>query len=551
MAPSRDALLGHPAFATLKASAREIMRDSPIVKIKVYDDSAHVLFSSDLTQVGDHDRDNPRYGRAILGEVVSALRKKRAFLRFEERVEGLDVVTTYAPIKGGDGETVIGVFELYSDVSPALADLRQTQFVLVAGVTVLLAALYGVLFLIVGRGDRLIRESHDLLQSAKERELELTREQFRALTEHSSNAIIVHRHFLPFYANKAAARIFGYETPQEILDQGDIMALVDERQKVIVRDFHESRLRGEQAPMEYEMLGRRKDGSPVWLENRSFRFELEDGSAICTTLFDITERKRLDDALKESLAQAELANRAKSEFLANMSHELRTPLNAIIGFSDAMLSELMGPLGNETYAEYVDNIHMSGQHLLELINDILDISVIEAGMLELEERDVDPSVAAEAALRLVRPRAEKNRIALHNDLPADLPRLIADERRVKQVLVNLLSNAVKFSPPDSKVTLAGRRDPDGAVVLEIIDNGVGMDEDGVNAALSRFGQVDTGLSRKYEGTGLGLPLSRELMEAHGGSLDITSAPGHGTRVSLRFPAERARPYGGERAPSAV
>ena len=248
---------------------------------------------------------------------------------------------------------------------------------------------------------------------------------------------------------------------------------------------------------------------------------------------DITDRRRAEAELRQAAEAAELANRSKTEFLANMSHELRTPLNAVIGFAEVMENEMLGPLA-ERYRDYVADIRQSGRHLLELINDILDISKIEAGRLELHEEVLDVQGVTENALRLLRERAQSAQVELINEIPASRIYLYADERRVKQILVNLTANAVKFSNPGGQVTISGRRDSDG-LILQVADQGIGMSPEDVPKALRPFGQIDSGLARKHEGTGLGLPLVERLATLHGGSLEIDSAPGAGTTVTVRFP----------------
>lgn len=242
--------------------------------------------------------------------------------------------------------------------------------------------------------------------------------------------------------------------------------------------------------------------------------------------------------LEAAKQRAEAANEAKSRFLGTMSHELRTPLNAIIGFSEMIKEESLGPIGSARYLEYAGDINQSGQHLLDLINDILDLSKVEAGMDELREDEVSVPDINRSVLKLVAQRAEKGGVTLDWAFPDDLPALYADERKLKQILINLMTNAIKFTEPGGTVTLKTWCHMDTGVVFQIIDTGIGIAPEDIPMALSRFGQVDGDLNRKFEGTGLGLPLTKALVEMHGGSLDLQSEIGVGTTVTVRLPAAR-------------
>ncbi len=244
--------------------------------------------------------------------------------------------------------------------------------------------------------------------------------------------------------------------------------------------------------------------------------------------------------LRAALEAAEARSRAKSDFLASMSHELRTPLNAIIGFSEIMRDECFGPIGSERYKGYAGDVHESARHLLRLINDMLDMAKIEAGKLELEESSLEPAELLHAVLRLAAPAGEGRRAPVETELPADLPLLTADERKLKQILVNLLSNALKFTPVQGCVVVSLRREPDGGFSFLVSDNGIGMAPPDIAVALTPFGQVANRQSRQQEGTGLGLPLSKALAELHGGSLELESALGAGTTATLRLPAWRVQ-----------
>ncbi|MEX0815697.1 MAG: PAS domain S-box protein, partial [Dongiaceae bacterium] len=262
------------------------------------------------------------------------------------------------------------------------------------------------------------------------------------------------------------------------------------------------------------------------------------------TVQDITDRKHEEAALRLAKEQAELANRSKSEFLANMSHELRTPLNAIIGFSEVMRDEMLGPLGTAQYKGYVADIHDSGRLLLGIINDLLDMSKIEAGKLALDESSITVQGIVQSCLRVVQERAAAAQLRLAVRVPDDLPRLRADERLVKQILLNLLSNAVKFTPAGGEVTISAAIEADGRLALAVADTGIGIAPEDMVRALEPFGQIDSSLSRRYEGTGLGLPLAKALIELHGGTLALESRPGAGAVATVRFPPGRVIACGG-------
>ncbi|MEY4965277.1 MAG: hypothetical protein RL274_860 [Pseudomonadota bacterium] len=246
--------------------------------------------------------------------------------------------------------------------------------------------------------------------------------------------------------------------------------------------------------------------------------------------------KKAGNDLTVALGVAAEASHTKSNFLASMSHELRTPLNAIIGFSDTMTMEVFGPL-SERYKSYAADIHYSGEHLLALINDVLDLSRLGAGHADLREEEFDPAELISDSLRMIVGQAAKAQIGLSTHIASDLPWLKADKRRIKQILINLVSNALKFTPAGGQVRVSAQLVP-GGLAMAVSDSGIGIAPEDLPKVMERFGMVDSSLSRKHEGTGLGLPLSKQLAELHGGSLMLESTVDVGTTATVTLPRER-------------
>ncbi|KZC98277.1 PAS domain S-box protein [Oceanibaculum pacificum] len=303
-------------------------------------------------------------------------------------------------------------------------------------------------------------------------------------------------------------------------------------------------MRGERLHYDCEYRVRGDDGDYRWVFDRGSSLRDAGGvTRMVGSLTDITARKVTELQLYEAKERAEAANRAKSEFLANMSHELRTPLNAVIGFSEILRDELFGPLGDARYKDYVCDIGDSGAHLLRIINDILDLSKAEAGKIELIEETLPLDDIVASCCRLLMPKAEDAGVRIETALQPELPLLRGDRQRLKQALLNLGSNAIKFTPRDGVVRIETAL-RDGCLLLSVSDNGIGMNEAELAKAMQPFTQIDSSLQRRYSGTGLGLPLTKSLIEMHGGLLHISSKPGAGTVATIRFPPERTLPRQG-------
>ena len=304
-----------------------------------------------------------------------------------------------------------------------------------------------------------------------------------------------------------------------------------------LREFETSGEESRRMGKRSEISGLRKDGSEFPAEASVSRLKLGNDTLYTVMLHDISERKNADRQIKLAMEEALYASRAKSEFLANMSHELRTPLNAILGFSEALQIGIKGPLSEEQ-SEYIDAVSQSGEHLLSLINDILDLSKLEAGKADVEEEDLDLDQLIDQALLLVSDRAREGKINIGLTSEHDSVHLRGDKRMILQILLNLLSNAVKFTLPEGSVSVNVTATHGSDIELSIKDTGIGMKESDIPHALSTFGQLDGDLDRRHEGTGLGLPLVKSLAELHGGKLELNSEPDVGTEATIIFPHSR-------------
>ncbi|MEK9660885.1 MAG: PAS domain-containing sensor histidine kinase [Alphaproteobacteria bacterium] len=296
-------------------------------------------------------------------------------------------------------------------------------------------------------------------------------------------------------------------------------------------------LGGDTDRFECEYRVRHEDGRYLWVVDRAIaqRDANRQAVRISGVIAEITDRKTAEIALLDAKSAAEQASRTKSAFLANMSHELRTPLNAIIGFSEILKEQTFGPIGNASYAGYANDIWISGRHLLDIINDILDLSRVEAGGISLVSEIVDLGETAERATRMVEGIARAGNIVIDDAIGPSPVLATGDSRAVRQILINLLSNSIKFTPDGGTVRITAHEDNAGMVCLTVSDTGIGMSATDIPAALAPFHQIDNSMTRKYEGTGLGLPLAKALTELMDGRFALHSEPGRGTRVTISLP----------------
>ncbi len=285
-----------------------------------------------------------------------------------------------------------------------------------------------------------------------------------------------------------------------------------------------------------EVIGRHAKGGLIPLFITLGRMGQEE--KFCAVLRDITPWKKAEEELVGARRAAESASEQKSEFLARVSHEIRTPLNAIIGFSDVMIEERFGPIDNDRYRGYLRDINRSGVHVLDLINDLLDISKIEAGKMELTYEAVDLNQLVSETVALLQPQANAERIIIRTSLSRAVPRVVADARSIRQIILNLVSNAIKFTPANGQVIVSTVYEGNGEVVMRVRDTGRGMTEREIEHAMKPFHQVNVTDERRGQGTGLGLPLTKALVEANRAYFDLESTPGEGTIAHVHFPTQR-------------
>jgi PAS domain S-box-containing protein len=362
---------------------------------------------------------------------------------------------------------------------------------------------------------------------------------YRAFFDHAVDGIFrttPDGHYLA--VNQALADIYGYADPETLIcGLTDISAqLYAEPRR---REDFSAQMAANDVVNNFISEIHHRSGRRIWISENARAVRDWSGALLCYegTVKDVTEKFEQERALRAALRQAEIANKMKAAFLSAMSHELKTPLNAVLGFSEIIRDEVLGPVGHDGYREYAGDIHKSGARLLAIINDVLDVSRLEGGLLTIEARPENILDIAEQAVKLARGLTHDQR-RIEIDFPAAMPSLLVDPRRLAQALGNLLANALKFTPPGGSVRLFGCIAAQGDALLTVEDSGIGMAPEMVVAAMESFRQVDGSLARRFEGAGLGLSISKALAELHGGTLRIQSEVGEGTAVTIALPATR-------------
>jgi PAS domain S-box-containing protein len=363
---------------------------------------------------------------------------------------------------------------------------------------------------------------------------------FRAIFENSISGIYQTSPEGRFIsANPALAEILGYASADELISSVtniglEIYARQDDRKAFVQKLLFEGKVSG----IETEVI--RKDGRKIWIMENARVVRSEKGGVQYYegSVWDVTQRKEAEEAMRQARLQAEISSRSRMEFLANMSHELRTPLNAIIGFSEIIKDEVMGSLGVDVYKEYAKDIYDSGNYLLKVISEILEVSKIETGNRELNLNTFRLTRALKSCMTIMSSRVDEAGVDVSIDVPDTLPELLAEELGFKQIMLNLIGNAIKFTPKGGKISVSARMADSGEMIIDIADTGIGMTEEEIVKAMQPFSKVDTNFSTMKAGTGLGLTIVESLVRLHGGQFRLISKKGDGTTARVVMPAFR-------------
>ncbi|TAV88092.1 ATP-binding protein [Rhizobium leguminosarum] len=394
-----------------------------------------------------------------------------------------------------------------------------------------------------GRGDanRFDGRSEDRPERMVEKvaKLQVEVEELRSILETATDGVVVIGTEGDIRSmNRSASALFNYDE-QETRGKPFVMLFAHESQKAVIDYLNGLAGHGVASVLNdgREVIGREAAGGfvPLFMTMG----QLTSSNGYCAVIRDITQWKRTEDELRNAKGAAETANAHKTDFLARVSHEIRTPLNAIIGFSDMMAGERFGPIGHPRYIEYANDIGRSGRHVLDIVNDLLDISKIEAGEMDLDFAAVGLNEAVSEAVALVQPQANGQRVIIRTALSQAVPEVVADLRSIKQIALNILSNAIRFTPSGGQIVVSTSYEANGSVVLRVRDTGIGMTRIELDQAMKPFRQVSSTQSRhRGDGTGLGLPLTKAMVDANRATFTINSAPNEGTLVEITFPSQR-------------
>ena len=546
-----DDIRNHPDTARLHNRLSEIRLGTTILKIKIFSLDGRTAFSSEARQIGEDKSSNGGFISATAGKPITEITHRNQFSAFEQTIFDRGVLSTYIPVRRAGSEQIEGVFEVYDDITPFLANIQQTRDTLLGGVLLVFTLLYGTLFFIVRHAHQIIKRSA-LKQAATEERLSEQLERVRvseaqnrllaSMVEQTPDAILSRdMDGVVVTWNNAAGQLFGY-TAAEAIGQ-PLGGLYQAGSSTEELDAIRSRIRSGQR-FDIEVKRKTRSGAEIdlWITNSPLR----DGSGrqvgAMSVMRDVSLRKQHEREAAAAREAAEAANRAKSEFLANMSHEIRTPMNGVLG----MMELVLGTDLTAEQREYLMLASASGKALIGVINDVLAFSKIEAGRLAIDAMEFSPQECIADAVRMLGLTAKQKGLAIECNIERDVPELvIGDPGRVRQILVNLIGNAIKFTSHGGiTIGLAAPHLADAVTQLSIAvsDTGIGIPHDKQRTIFDAFTQADGGISRRYGGTGLGLAICARLANLMGGSVAVASEPGKGSTftVTMRCAVPAAR-----------
>jgi PAS domain S-box-containing protein len=526
-----DALRAHPRIAQLHRELLQHVRGMSVAKVKVYDLSGRTVYSSEARQIGQDKRTNAGFLAARAGRATSEISHRDQFSAFEQTIADRDVLSSYVPIVTGSPGRIVGVFEVYDDITPLLRQIARTQLLVTAATAAVLFALYSAMYLVVRRSNAILRRQAD---ERREAQLCMHRasEFLNRLVNGLPNPVFVkdeaHRWIT---VNEEFCRLVG-KPREQILGTTDFDHFSEQQARAAwIHDdiAFESGRPESTAPRIRDAAGDRR-----WLLTRKCAARLPDGGRILIgVITDVTDLTTAQREMQDAKEAAESASRAKSQFLANMSHEIRTPMNGILGMTELLLDTELDP----TQRRFAYNAHRSGSALLQIINDILDFSKIEAGKLEIEHVDFDLRAVLDEVTELLAHRTRSKALTLDCRVGADIPACVrGDAMRLRQILINLIGNAIKFTErggitvdADWEGASAAAAPGSGCTLrFCVTDTGIGIAPEAIEQLFQAFKQVDGSTTRRYGGTGLGLVICKQLVELMGGEIGVRSTLGQGT-----------------------
>jgi PAS domain S-box-containing protein len=536
-----DALRAHPQITDLHREVLRHMRGLSVAKVKVYDLSGRTVYSSEARQIGEDKRNNAGFLTARAGRATSEISHRDTFSAFEQTIVDRDLLSSYVPIVTGSPGRIVGVFEVYDDITPMLQQIARTQKLVVGATAAVLLALYSALYLVVRRSNAILRRQ---AEERREAQLSMRRasEFLNTLVNGLPNPVFVkdeaHRWIT---VNEEFCRLVG-KPRQQILGTTDFDHFPEHQARAAWKHddmAFESGRPETTAPRIRDAAGTRR-----WLLTRKCSARLPDGSRILIgVITDVTDLKSAQREMQHAKEAAESASRAKSQFLANMSHEILTPMNVIHGMTELLLDTDL----DLTQRRFAHTVHRSGSALLQIINDILDFSKIEAGKLEIEHTDFDLRAALDEVTELLAHRVRGKALTLDCRVGAEVPACVrGDAMRLRQILINLIGNAIKFTERggiavsvdwfDRDKAFAPQRAGDACMLeLSVTDTGIGIPSEAMERLFQAFNQVDGSTTRRYGGTGLGLVICKQLVELMGGTIGVASDVGKGTKFWFTVP----------------